>query len=252
MFLPIPVLEIDHLTGGYSRKKPVLQDVTLHLNPAEMVGLIGLNGAGKSTTIKHILGLMTPLKGEIRMQGETLSGKRMKYRSAYAYVPETPVLYDELTVTEHLRMTAMAYDVSESDYKTRTARLAEQFQMNDKLDQFASFLSKGMRQKVMLMCAFLARPSLYIIDEPFVGLDPLGIRTLLDMLNEMRKEGASILMTSHILSMIENYCDRFVILHRGEIVEQGTLEQIILSAGNGTEHLEEAFYHTVLEGMERR
>src|SRR5690554_4001705 len=154
----IPVLEIDQLNGGYSMNKPVLHQLSLTVQPGEMVGLIGLNGAGKSTTMKHILGLMQAHSGTIRMNGKTLQEAPETYRASYAYVPESPLLYEELTVREHLELTAMAYGLNQQIYQTRMEPLIEEFQMKDKLNQISEHLSKGMRQKVMIMCAFLVRP----------------------------------------------------------------------------------------------
>lgn len=121
--------------------------------------------------------------------------------------------------------------------------------MQDKMDSLSTQLSKGMRQKVMIMCAFVARPSLYIIDEPFLGLDPLGIRSLLDFMVELKEGGSSILLSSHILSTIENYCDRFVVLHQGSIIAQGTLEAIEAQAGTTGAGLEDMFY-TLVQGRD--
>ncbi|MFB9330266.1 ABC transporter ATP-binding protein [Paenibacillus aurantiacus] len=243
-----PVLEVRQLTGGYSPRKPVLHDLSFRVDPGEMIGLIGLNGAGKSTAIKHILGLMHPHKGDVRIQGQTLADNPEQYRSALAYVPETPLLFDELTVEEHLRLTGMAYGVEERDYETLSASLLGEFHMKPKTKSFAAHLSKGMRQKVMIMNALLARPPLYIIDEPFLGLDPLGIRSLLDKLVEVKQEGAAIFMSSHILSTVESYCDRFIVLHHGRMIAYGTLSDVCEAAGMRSDErsLEEAFYRLTM------
>lgn len=237
-----PVLEVDRLSGGYSTRRPVLHELTFAVKPGEMIGLIGLNGAGKSTTIKHILGLMQAQRGEVRIQGDTLAEAPERYRASFAYVPENPLFYEELTVREHLELAAMAYGVSQAEYTHRLEELADEFRMKDKLGSFARHLSKGMRQKLMIMSAFLVRPALYIIDEPFLGLDPLGIRSLLELMMKMKRTGASILMSSHILSAIEAYCDRFIVLHQGRIVSQGTLEEVREAARKPGAPLEEVFY----------
>lgn len=239
------VLQISGLTGGYSAKRPVLHDISLTVQPGDMVGLIGLNGAGKSTTMKHILGLMTPQRGEIRVNGHTREENAEQYQSAIAFVPEAPELYAELTVMEHLEFTARAYGVSAADFQSRTEHLLELFRMREKSDSLSLHLSKGMRQKVMIMCAFLAGPPLYVIDEPFLGLDPLGIRSLLDFMMEIKRSGSAILLSSHILSTIENYCDRFIVLHQGVVIAEGTLEEIQVQAGKPGISLEEVFYSLV-------
>lgn len=220
-----PLLHINELSGGYTQKD-VLKQVSFDLYPNEIVGLIGLNGAGKSTTIKHIIGLMQAKKGRVEIKGNTFQESPDSYRSHFAYIPETPVLYDELTLDEHLRLTAMAYDIPEDVYKSRVGPLLKEFRLENKLKWFPVHFSKGMRQKVMIMSAFLIEPSLYIVDEPFVGLDPLGIQSFLEWMEKMKNNGAGILMSTHILATAERYCDRIIILHEGQIRAQGTIEDL--------------------------
>lgn len=219
------VLEVKDVTGGYTRK-PVLHDLNFSIEKGELVGLIGLNGAGKSTTIKHIIGTMNAIKGEILLNGKTLKEDPAEYRTSFSYIPETPVLYDELTLKEHLQLTAMAYNLDESVFEARKEALLKEFRMEKRLNWFPAHFSKGMRQKVMIMCAFLVNPTLFIIDEPFVGLDPLGIKSLLEQMKTRKDEGASILMSTHILTTAEKYCDRILLLHNGKIRAQGTMDDL--------------------------
>ena len=219
------LLEIKDLIGGYT-KTPVLKGISFDIKPNELVGLIGLNGAGKSTTIKHIIGLMEPKDGRIAINGKTIAEDRDSYRKKFTYIPETPILYDELTLEEHLRLTAMAYDIDEKVYKERVDVLLKEFRMEKRMKWFPAHFSKGMKQKVMIMCAFLVQPSLYIVDEPFMGLDPLGIQSLLELMTKVKESGAGILMSTHILATAERYCDSFIILHNGEIRAKGTLAQL--------------------------
>ncbi|MEI4831548.1 ABC transporter ATP-binding protein [Bacillus sp. FJAT-53711] len=219
------LLRVESVTGGYT-KRPVLQNISFSVKKGELVGLIGLNGAGKSTTIKHIIGLMEPKQGHITINGKTLKEDMTAYRSSFSFIPETPVLYEELTLEEHLKLTAMAYGIKEKEYEERVEKLLKEFRMKNRLKWFPAHFSKGMKQKVMIMSAFLVQPSLYIVDEPFVGLDPLAIQSLLQMMDQMKKSGAGILMSTHILATAERYCDSFIILHQGEIRAQGTLEEL--------------------------
>lgn len=244
-----PVLTFEQVTGGYSLNKPVIHELSFEVKRGEMVGLIGLNGAGKSTTMKHILGLLKPHDGQIYVHGQRLSDDAEAYRSSLVYVPETPLLYEQLTVREHLKLTALAYGLDETVYNERIISLADQFQMKRQMDQFSHQLSKGMMQKLMIMSALLVQPDLYIIDEPFVGLDPLGIRALLEQMNQMKAEGASLLLSSHILATIEHYCDRFIVLHHGQLRAAGTLSELRQAAGSD-EHvpLEQIFY-TLVDGV---
>lgn len=218
-------LAIEHVVGGYGHL-PVLKDINFEVNNGEMIGLIGLNGAGKSTTIKNIIGLLTPQKGTITLDGLTLQEDPEEYRKKIGYIPETPSLYEELTLKEHIEVTAMAYDIPKTEAMERAASLLKTFRLENRLDWFPVNFSKGMKQKVMVLCAFLVHPSLYIIDEPFLGLDPLAINALLELMVTMKQQGAAILMSTHILATAEKYCDRFVVLHEGKIRAQGTLQEL--------------------------
>lgn len=240
------VLQVNNVTGGYTRK-PVIENLSFELKKGELVGLIGLNGAGKSTTIKHIIGTLIPHAGEIRLNGVTLKENVEAYRSSFSYIPETPVLYEELTLKEHLELTAMAYGLDEATYQSRSEALLKEFRMEKRLNWFPSHFSKGMRQKVMIMCAFLVNPSLYIIDEPFVGLDPLGIQSLLDQMDAKKREGATILMSTHILSTAEKHCDRIILLHNGKVRAQGTMKELRASFNMPTASLDDLYIEMTKE-----
>ncbi len=216
------MLEIKNLTGGYVHV-PVLKDVSFTVESGQLVGLIGLNGAGKSTTINEIIGLLTPYSGSININGLTLQGDATSYRKQIGYIPETPSLYEELTLREHIETVAMAYGIEQKVAFDRVEPLLKMFRLDQKLDWFPVHFSKGMKQKVMIICAFLTEPSLYIIDEPFLGLDPLAINDLIDLMLEMKKTGASILMSTHILSTAERFCDKFIVLHEGRVIADGDL-----------------------------
>lgn len=218
-------LRLENISGGYGHVN-VLHHINFEVKAGEMVGLIGLNGAGKSTTIKEIIGLLTPTTGVITIDDHTLAENPTGYRQSLGYIPETPSLYEELTLKEHLAVTAMAYDIPMEVALTRAQPLLEMFRLESRLDWFPSQFSKGMKQKVMVLCAFLTEPSLYIIDEPFLGLDPLAIHDLLELMDQRKAEGAAILMSTHILATAERYCDRFVILHEGAVRATGTLLEL--------------------------
>lgn len=220
------LLEVERLTGGYGSSAPVLHDVSLEVKENEIVALIGLNGAGKSTTIKHILGLLHPHSGTIKINGKSFAENPEEYRSQFSFIPESPVYYDELTLWEHLELAAKVYGLDKSTFEERVHPLLQEFRMEDKAQRFPFQFSKGMKQKLMIMMAFLVKPPLYIIDEPLLGLDPLGIRSLLEWLVKAREEGAGILMSTHILATAEKYCDRFIIIHEGKVRVQGTLAEL--------------------------
>ncbi|MCC3172577.1 ABC transporter ATP-binding protein [Streptococcus sanguinis] len=219
------MLEIKELTGGYVNI-PVLKDVSFEVGNGQLVGLIGLNGAGKSTTISEIIGLLTPYKGQIQIDGLELRTNPSDYRKKIGFIPETPSLYEELTLREHIETVAMAYDIEQETAFERVDKLLEMFRLKEKLDWFPVHFSKGMKQKVMIICAFVVDPSLFIVDEPFLGLDPVAIADLIQLLDEEKKKGKSILMSTHVLDSAEKMCDSFVILHKGQVRAKGSLTEL--------------------------
>lgn len=244
------LLRVNGITGGYEANHPVIENVSFEISKQEIVALIGLNGAGKSTTIKHILGLLEPVAGSIEINGKTFYESPDTYRSQYSYIPESPIYYDELTLWEHLELTAMIYGIDEQTFLSRATPLLEEFRMVKKKHRFPTQFSKGMKQKIMIMMAFLIQPALYIVDEPLLGLDPLGIRSLLEWLVRCKEEGAGILMSTHILATAERYCDRFIILHEGKIKAQGTMQELREISGQPHASLDD-IYLQLTAGEER-
>lgn len=244
------LLQVKGVTGGYSAHTPVIDNVSFDINEKEIVALIGLNGAGKSTTIKHILGLLEPHDGTIHINGRSFYEDPDTYRSQYTYIPESPIYYDELTLWEHLELTAMVYGLDKEMLLQRATPLLEEFRMEKKKHRFPAQFSKGMKQKLMIMMAFIVQPSFYIIDEPLLGLDPLGIRSLLEWLVRCKEDGSGILMSTHILSTAERYCDRFIILHEGKIKAQGTLEELREISGRPHASLDDMYLQLTEGGSE--
>ncbi len=218
-------LTISQLTGGYTRT-PVIKDLNFEVGDGEIVGLIGLNGAGKSTTIKHIMGLMTPFQGQIEVDGLTLEADPQTYRKKIAFVPETPMVYRNLTLKEHLEITAMAYDIPFETLLERAKPLLELFRLEERMDWFPNDFSKGMKQKVMIIAALVTNPDIIVVDEPFIGLDPIAIWDFEQLLLERKAQGNSILMSTHVLQNAENICDSFVILHNGIVYAKGTTAEL--------------------------
>lgn len=216
------MLEVQDLTGGYLNI-PVLRHVSFDVKNGELVGLIGLNGAGKSTTISEIIGLLQPYEGMIQIDGLTIDEDLSAYRRKIGFIPETPSLYEELTLKEHLEVVGLAYGLEKDEVLMRAEPYLDTFRLADKLDWFPVNFSKGMKQKVMIICALIVAPSLLIVDEPFLGLDPLAIQDLTDIMADLKQKGTSILMSTHVLDAAEKMCDRFVILHHGEIKAVGNL-----------------------------
>lgn len=234
------MLKIENITGGYINI-PVLKNISFEVGDGELIGLIGLNGAGKSTTINEIIGLLTPYQGQISIDGLTLAQNQAEYRKKIGFIPETPSLYEELTLREHLETVAMAYDLNYDEAMARATELLELFRLSDKLEWFPINFSKGMKQKVMIICAFMVNPSLFIVDEPFLGLDPLAISDLTELLAQEKAKGKAILMSTHVLDAAEKMCDRFVILHQGKIRAAGTLAELREAFGDETATLNDIY-----------
>lgn len=228
------VLHVHIEEAGYEPNQHTIKDVSFSIRPGELIGLIGPNGAGKSTTIKAIIGLLDHMKGTVAFKDE---------RASYAYIPEKPIMYDEMTLWEHLQLAAAAYEMDEADFEHRAHELLAHYRLDHVKHKYPAQFSKGMQQKMMLILSFLIRSELYIIDEPFVGLDPHATKDFLNMLDEERSRGAGVLMSTHVLDTAEKICDSFILLTEGTIVAQGTLEHIREQCGMPDASLFDCFHH---------
>lgn len=226
------LLNANIVCAGYADRPKVISDVSLSVNTGEIAGLIGANGAGKSTVIKAVLGLSRDIEGGIEWND-----------SSYAYIPERPSFYDELTLWEHLELTGSLRGMEGEECRERAGRLLEEFSLTSVKHDLPSGFSKGMQQKLMLIQAFLAKPDIYIIDEPFIGLDPISTKLFTDMLIAEKERGAGILMCTHVLDTAEKICDRFYLLDQGALLLQGTLEE--LQEKTGSRSLLDCFYSAV-------
>ncbi|EGW41315.1 ABC transporter ATP-binding protein [Desulfosporosinus sp. OT] len=209
-------VNINH--AGYSgNNAEIIKNVVLSVKSGELLGLIGPNGAGKSTTLKAIMGLLPETNGKVEFPGRGRS---------YAYIPEQPVLYEGLTLWEHLELAAAAYEIERGVFVSRAEDLLRLFRLMEVKHQIPTTFSKGMQQKVMLILGFLLEPAVYVVDEPFIGLDPRGTRDFMALLNQARSKGAGVLMSTHVLDTAEKICDTFVLMNAGTIVAQGNLSEI--------------------------
>ncbi|WP_432432746.1 ABC transporter ATP-binding protein [Cohnella rhizoplanae] len=228
--------------AGYEQGKAVLRDVAIEVRPGERVGLLGPNGAGKSTVMKGLLGQLPYWVADVEWRGEqgrrkgqgsrrdgAESGGAMNGR--LAYIPEMPILYDRFTLWEHLQLAAAVCGISEERLAERADGLLARFRLRHVKDDYPVKFSKGMQQKTMLVAAFLLEPSVYLVDEPFIGLDPAAIMELLEALDEERARGAGVLLTTHVLDSAERLCDRFVLVHEGSAAASGTVADIRAAAG---------------------
>jgi len=212
------LLNVNIKHEGYSGNNTnVIKNVALSVNSGELVGLIGPNGAGKSTTIKAIMGLLPAMDGKVEFTGESKN---------YAYIPEQPVLYEGLTLWEHLELAAAAYEIERKVFVPRADDLLKLFRLTEFKNHLPGTFSKGMQQKVMLIVGFLLEPSVYVVDEPFMGLDPRGTKDFLDYLNQARPKGAGVLMCTHILDTAERICSSFILMNDGTVLARGNLMEI--------------------------
>jgi ABC-2 type transport system ATP-binding protein len=216
--------------------------ITFAVAPAEILGLVGPNGAGKTTTLRALAGILTPTRGRLAIAGHDLARDPVAAKAALAYVPDEPRLFDHLTVWEHLRFMAELYRVA--DWQPRAEMLLTQFELVEKRDAPTAELSRGMRQKVAICCAYLHRPRAILFDEPLTGLDPRGIRTIRDSIHEQAAGGAAIIVSSHLLSLVEDLCTSVLILHRGKQLLHGPLAELRreISASGREESLEDVFF----------
>ncbi|MEV2909906.1 ABC transporter ATP-binding protein [Paenibacillus larvae] len=212
------ILSVQIRRAGYIGKETAVHDIDFHVKQGEFVGLIGANGAGKSTTMKLILGFLEEYEGLLQIETN----------KTYTYIPEHPIFYEGLTLWEHLEYIAKAYLVTE--WQERVSRLLQDFRMEAIVHQLPASFSKGMQQKSMIIAALLVKADLYLIDEPFIGLDPHATSLLLRFLKEEQERGAAILMSTHVLDTAEKICDRFILISNGTIVAQGSLEDLRATA----------------------
>jgi len=223
-------------------------DLSFDVQPGQILGLLGPNGAGKTTTLRGISGILRPTRGQIRVAGHDVVSQPVAAKRQLAYVPDDPRLFEALTVWEDLKFIAYIYRVP--DLRARATRLNEQFELAEQRDKLARELSRGMRQKVAICCAYVHEPRALLLDEPMTGLDPRGIRTMKEWIRQQAADGAAVVVSSHLLALLEDLCTHLLILHRGQrkffgpvvdaraafaaIDADTTLEEVFFRATEGT------------------
>ncbi len=218
-------LKISHLTGGYGQTNTI-KDLNFTIEAGTVTALIGLNGSGKTTTINHVIGLMQPKSGSISFNGQDRIISAIWPTYLNAYIPELPIIYEDLTLREHIQTTIAAYHLDSKLIKDKIAKLLKVFRLEDKLAWFPIDFSKGMRQKVMIVLALLTDAPLLVVDEPFIGLDPLAVSDLIDLLKEKKAAGTTILMSTHLVEGAEKFVDQFLLIDRGRIRAKGKMKDI--------------------------
>jgi len=231
------MLEVSGLIKKYGKQNAV-NNINFSLQGGEVVGLLGPNGAGKSTTMKCIVGLLRKTSGEIQIGGhDHLSVAAKKF---FSYIPETPHVYDLLTVREHMQFIAQAYGIK--DWKEKAAELMDIYDLTDKADKLGRDLSKGMRQKVSICCALLPDPQVLFFDEPMIGLDPKAIKNTKKIFRELKEQGKTILVSTHLIDSVETIADRIMIMKDGNIIGNDTISNLKTAfSSTGDSSLEDLF-----------
>lgn len=224
--------------------------ISFTVAPGEILGLVGPNGAGKTTTLRALAGILTPTRGRLAIAGHDVQDDPIPAKRALAYVPDDPKLFDQLTIWEHFRFIASAYRLS--SWKARAEELLVQFELTEKRDALCSDLSRGMRQKVAVCCAYLHDPRAILLDEPLTGLDPYGIRTMKDSVRRLAEAGTAFIISSHLLSLVEDLCTTILVLHRGRQLLHAPLAELQRQVGhNGQpESLEALFFRLTGQARE--
>jgi len=217
------MIEVDGLTRNYNSVTAV-SGLSFRVEPGEVMGLVGPNGAGKTTTLRCIVGIIPPTFGDILIDGVSISTDPIGARRAIAFMPDEPRLFEHLTVREHLQFTARVYGVR--GFEARARELLEELELADQTESLPHELSRGMKQKLVIACGLLHSPGNLVFDEPLTGLDPLGIRRMKAAIVNRARAGASVIVSSHLLHLVEEICDRVLILKEGKKIIHGSLAEI--------------------------
>jgi ABC-2 type transport system ATP-binding protein len=235
-------IAVEHFGRSYGSFTAV-DDLSFTAGRGEIVGLIGPNGAGKTTTLRTLAGILKPTSGRIVVAGHDLSTAPLEAKRQLAFMPDEPHLFEYLTIEEHLRLTARLYSVP--DFDARAAALIEELELSGRERSLPGELSRGMRQKVVIACGLVRDAAVLLFDEPLTGLDPIGIRRMRDTITRRAATGAAILLSSHLLHLVEEVCTRIIIMDHGRKIADGTVAELItradLTAAGSS--LEQVFLH---------
>ena len=232
------MIEVDQLTKLYGDLTAV-DRLSFTVAQGEILGLVGPNGAGKTTTLTSLAGIIIPTSGSVRIDGLDIARDGVAAKARLAFIPDEPQLFDYLTVEEHLRFVGRLYGVS--DTPARIPPLLAELELTEKTRALPGELSRGMRQKLAIACGLLHSPTALILDEPLTGLDPGGIRKMKATISARARAGASVILSSHLLHLVEELCTRLLVIKRGRLVALGTIAEIVAQrpelAGLGLEDL---------------
>lgn len=227
------MLEIKNYTKTYGTGKKAADNVSLTVEPGDIYGFIGHNGAGKSTTIRAVVGVLDFTEGEILIDGHSVKEEPIACKSITAYIPDNPDLYENLTGIQYLNFIADVFDISAKEREEAIRKYADLFEITKDLGDLIGSYSHGMKQKVAIISALIHKPKLLVLDEPFVGLDPKATFTLKNIMHELCEEGTAVFFSTHVLDVAEKLCNKIAIIKGGQIIASGTMEE--LTHGNSLE-----------------
>ena len=238
---PPSLIEASGLTKLYG-DFPAVSDLSFSVRAGEVIGLVGPNGAGKTTTLRCLSGIIPPTRGTVRICGHTMLDEPIEAKRNLAFFPDEPRLFEYLTVGQHLTFTARIYNVP--NYQDLAHQLLEELEIANQANKLPGELSRGMKQKLAIACGFLHSPRAIFFDEPLTGLDPLGIRRMKDSILKRATEGAAILISSHLLHLLEEVCSHVLILKNGRKVIDGSMGEVRqkFSEASAGANLEEIFF----------
>ncbi len=217
------MIQVDSLVKVY-RDVTAVDGLSFAVAPGEVLGLVGPNGAGKTTTLRCLAGILPPTSGRLRIAGFDLETEPVAAKRRLAFMPDEPRLFEYLTVADHLALSARLYQVTDAALKTRA--LLDELELSGRERAFPSELSRGMKQKLMVAMALLHRPEAILLDEPLTGLDPVAMRRMKDRIRDTASRGVAVVLSSHMLHLVEELCQRITVIVRGRKVLDGTLEEI--------------------------
>jgi len=233
-------IKLFNVVKSYGRQSAV-KGLDLQIEKGELFGFLGPNGAGKTTTIKMMTGLLEPTSGSVEINGINIWDEPIEAKRQISYVPDHPNLYPKLTGRDYLEFVASVYQVSKQDYEERATELLNIFSLTDRADELIESYSHGMKQKVAICGALIHEPKILFLDEPTVGLDPKSARYLKNLLRQKCNEGMTVFITTHILEIAEQMCDRIGIISDGEVIALGTMDELRQLDGRTDGSLEDIF-----------
>ncbi len=234
------MIEIQNVSKSYKKGIEVIKDINMKIQDGEIFGFLGLNGAGKTTTIKMMTGILEIDKGDILIDGKSITKEPVAAKKQIGFVPDSPDMFLKLKGIEYLNFIADCYNVSQEERNAKIEKLAKEFGIYDELQNKIESYSHGMRQKIVIIGVLLHNPQNWILDEPITGLDPKSSFDLKTLMREHANQGKTVFFSTHILEIAEKLCDRIAVINKGQIIFVGTLDELKNKFGN-KKSLEEIF-----------